>query len=319
MQSRRAFMAAMLAGRNAGFQRGVNFTAERPDIYDSPKAVALLQSLPSYGVNAVALVPYGFSPLGRGEVRFGGERMWERDDAIERMAGTAHEAGMKVLLKPQVWVGGGYPAAVDFESAEERGRWFGDYGRFVDHYSGLAAKIRAEIFCVGVEFAKLSKREKEWRSLVARARQAYSGAVTYGAAQGEDFEQLPFGDALDYLGLNCYYALPDSLNTRELESRVEKVQRRWNRPVIFPEAGYSSVVNCHRQPWAERQGEVSMEAQARCYEALLKAFYAKPWFAGVYWWKVGSNGFGGTADRTHTPWGKPAMDVIKRHYLNGRR
>jgi hypothetical protein len=52
---------------------------------------------------------------------------------------------------------------------------------------------------------------------------------------------------------------------------------------------------------------------------IFKAFYAKPWFNGMYWWKVGTNGFGGPEDGSHTPWGKPAMDVVKRWYVNGGR
>jgi hypothetical protein len=33
-----------------------------------------------------------------------------------------------------------------------------------------------------------------------------------------------------------------------------------------------------------------MEHQAKAYEAIYRAFWDKPWFAGVYWWRVGSNG-----------------------------
>ena len=65
--------------------------------------------------------------------------------------------------------------------------------------------------------------------------------------------------------------------------------------------------------------QISLDEQKRCYEAVLQAFYKKPWFQGIYWWKIGSNGFGGPADGSHTPWRKPAMDVVKRWYLNGGR
>ena len=52
-----------------GFQRSSNFTAERPDMYQPAKAVALLESLPAWVVNASALAPYGFTPRGRAEVQ----------------------------------------------------------------------------------------------------------------------------------------------------------------------------------------------------------------------------------------------------------
>lgn len=57
-----------------------------------------------------------------------------------------------------------------------------------------------------------------------------------------------------------------------------------------------------------------MEDQARCYEAVFNAFWSKPWFKGIYWWKIGTNGFGGPEDGSHTPWRKPAMEVVKRWY-----
>ena len=51
------------------FQKGVNFTAEGPDSYQSAKAVEMLDALLQYGVDAVALVPYGFTPRGSPTVR----------------------------------------------------------------------------------------------------------------------------------------------------------------------------------------------------------------------------------------------------------
>jgi len=55
------------------------------------------------------------------------------------------------------------------------------------------------------------------------------------------------------------------------------------------------------------------------YQAIFRAFYNKPWFEGMYWWKVGTNGFGGSGDTSLTPWGKPAMEVVKRWYEGGGR
>jgi hypothetical protein len=39
----------------------------------------------------------------------------------------------------------------------------------------------------------------------------------------------------------------------------------------------------------------------------------------MYWWKVGSNGFGGPKDRSHTPWRKPAMEVVRKWYQREER
>src|SRR6185436_20434181 len=69
-----------LAGRpyeRLFFQKGVNFTAEWPDTYGSDGALHTMARLPGFGVNAIALVPFGFMRRSSTEVSFGGG--WESD------------------------------------------------------------------------------------------------------------------------------------------------------------------------------------------------------------------------------------------------
>lgn len=300
------------------FQRGVNFTAEGPGGYSPGASIKMLDRLVQNGVNAVALVPYGFVRKGAPEINFG-RGGWERAELLEEIAALAHKRGIKVMLKPQLWGRGTYPGDIHFDRPEDRAKWFEQYMPFLEYYARLAAKMHADIFCVGVEFVQMSRYEAQWRKLIARARQLYRGPLVYGATQGPEFEGIKFWDALDYIGLNNYYPLPDDLSTDAVVSKVEQVQRRYHRPVIFPEAGFASLKSPHREPWDETRRELSLSDQAHCYEALLRAFYKKPWFQGVYWWKVGTNGFGGPDDGSHTPWGKPAMDVVARWYKDGGR
>ncbi len=302
------------------FQKGVNFTAEYPNPYASEGARRRLEMLPQYGVNAVALVPYGFVSRGSPDVRLNrGAGSWESDEGLEELSGVAHARGMKVLLKPALWVGGGYATDLDFSSARDRQKWFEQYALFLEHYARLAKQIHADVLCVGGEFVKLTPYEAEWRGLVARVRALYPGPLVYAANFGEEFESIRFWDALDYIGLQEYYPLPDDLSTDFLVQKVEAVQRRFERPVIFTEAGFPSLVAPNRRPWDDSPRQLSPEDQARCYESVLRAFYRRPWFRGVYWWKVESNGAGGLEDGSHSLWGKPAMDVMARYYLQADR
>ncbi len=310
---------AVPSARGDDFRKGVNFTAERPDTYSSPRAKRLLISLREYGVNSVALVPYGFCREGSTEVRFNGRRTWEKDTALRELTALAHERGMSVLLKPQVWVPRGFPGDIEFPTHRETQAWFSGYEAFLNHYANLARRIGADLFCVGVEFSRLVCHEEEWRRLIGLAREWYSGPLIYAANWGEEFESVRFWDALDYIGLNNYYPLPDDLSTGRVVERVEQVHHLYHRPVLFPEAGFPSLEVPHREPWDETPRPISLSEQARCYEAVFRGFYHQPWFRGVYWWKIGSNGFGGPQDGSHTPWGKPAMDVIARWYLRGGR
>jgi len=300
------------------FQRGVSFTAEAGVRYGSDDSIAQLKQLPAYGVNSIALVPYGGGRVmeNRVVIRHGGNGSWESDAGIEVLSAVAHQLGMKVMLKPHLW-GIGKEAA---GSADLRQQWFEQYREFIEHYARLAARTHADLFVVGTELGTLTRHEDEWRKVIACVRAIYSGPLTFAPTQGPEFETLAFWDALDYIGLDNYYPLPDDYSTAELINKVEAVQRKFGKPVVLTEAGFSAVVNAHRAPWEdETDKELSLEEQARCYEALLQAFYQKPWFHGVYWWKVGTNGYGGAGNNSMTPWRKPAMEVVKRWYSSGKR
>jgi hypothetical protein len=107
------------------FQKGVSFTAEYPDVYGSRGADRHLIELKKYGVNAIVLVPYGFASERSVRIRF--NLGWEKDSGVKRLADVAHRAGMRVLLKPQLFVRDGYPGSLEYSSAEERKEWFQRY------------------------------------------------------------------------------------------------------------------------------------------------------------------------------------------------
>ncbi len=298
------------------FQRGVNFTSEGWEGYHPAAAAKLLDMLKAHGVDAVALVPYGSMTRNSPQIRF--DRELENSTTYEALANLAHARGMAVMLKPQIWgTDGSYPGDFEMLSAADRAAWFRNYAVFVDQYAGLAERIGADLFCVGTEFKKLSRYDAEWRGLITRARQQYHGPLVYAATQGEEFESIRFWDALDYIGLNNYYPLPDSLDASAIVAKVESVSKQYGKPVILPEVGFASVQNAHRAPWAE-DGPVDLAHQARCYEAIFKAFYRRPWLHGMYWWKIGTDYRGGPSDPSFTPWGKPAMDVLRRWYQQPR-
>jgi hypothetical protein len=218
-----------------------------------------------------------------------------------------------------LWARGGFSGTIEFSAPADRAKWFHQYEEFIRFYATLAARMHADVFCIGTELSKMTPYEAEWRKVIALVREVYRGPLVYAAVQGPEFETIRFWDALDYIGLNNYYPLPDDLSMTGVVAKIEAVQRRFKKPVIFTEAGFASVEAPQREPWSEPPRRPFTADQARCYEAVFQAFYGKPWFQGIYWWKVGTNGFGGVEDGSHTPWGKPAMDVLKKWYGSGAR
>ena len=295
------------------FQKGVSFIRDGFDAYTPEPTAKMFDDLRGHGVNAVAVVPYGLYRQGTPEV--GLSREGDEGDLYVALMKVAHARGIRVLLKPQLWVMPGmFPGAVNVTGVEERRVWFESYLRFILHWARIAERGHADLFAVGTELEKMSGDEKVWRGIVSEVRKVYGGPLTYAANQGPDFEKLPWWDAVDYIGLNEYYPLPDSLDFTEVLAKVEQVRMRFDRPLILTEVGFASVPGSHREPWSEPRREVDLAHQARCYEALYQAFWGKPWFYGMYWWKVSAHGDVSPEDRSLTPWKKPAMGVVKRYY-----
>lgn len=303
------------------FQKGVSLSAEYPNPYASTGARQMLRALHADGVNAIALVPYGGMRLGSTEIHGFGQHSWESNEGLRELSRLAHAMGMKVMLKPGIWIGGGhFGGDIEFSSPTDREKWFANYGSFIERYARIAAEIHADLFCVGGEFVLMSRYDSDWRRIIANVRNLYPGPVTYAANFGEEFQNLKFWDALDYIGLQEYYPLPNDLSTGALVGKVEAVEERFHKPVIFTEVGFPSVASGNRRPWVDgRQGQADLQIQTRCYQSIFQAFYNKPWFEGMYWWKVGTNGFGGPNDTSLTPWGKPAMEIVAKWYKGGSR
>jgi hypothetical protein len=295
------------------FHRGVSFTAERGARYGSPESIEMLRQLPSFGVNSIALIPYGFMPRdGSFAIRTAGQRSWESDDGVRALAAEAHRLKIAVMLKPHVW------RLNDRKDAPPG--WLDQYLPFIGYYARLATEIQAASFCVGVEYQSLSPQEKAWRRIIARARTLYKGPLTYAANFGHEFESIAFWNALDFIGLDNYYPLGPNYSAAAILDKVHGVHQRFRKPIVFTEAGFSAADGAHKTPWADHPpSPLSLNEQRKCYEATLSTFFHQTWFRGVYWWKVGTNGYGGPQDNSMTPWRKPAMDVIKRYYLNARR
>jgi hypothetical protein len=214
------------------------------------------------------------------------------------------------MVKPHVWR---LQGRTDLPDAQA---WMRHYRPFALHYAAFAARVHADIFCIGTELRGLTGLEAEWRELIAAVREVYKGPLVYAANHGEEFESIRFWDALDYIGLDNYYPLDDHYSPAALVEKIERVHAKFRKPVLFTEAGYGAHQGSHREPWAdESPAPLDLDEQARSYRALLSAVYRKPWFRGVYWWKVGTNGYGGHRNNSMTPWRKPAMDVVREFYL----
>ncbi len=313
------------------FMRGFNFTHEGYSIYNgygSKLSVQSLQRLQQLYSNAVAVVPYtGMQdPHEARPLPFSESAGGEHDEGVIHAIRNARELGMVTMLKPQIWVRGGWPGDVEMENQAKWDQFFEHYYQWISHYALLAEMHQVDILCIGVEFSQATlKQEHHWRQLIAKIRKIYSGKLTYAANWGQEFERLGFWDELDYIGLNCYYPMStqDQPTVAQLKKgfsracqKVEQVVQSNKKPLLITEIGFRSVESPWKQPH-EEAGDKSYHPhhQAMAYQAVMEVLQEHHLIEGIFWWKwptVMENR--GSQDRRFVPFNKPAEQVVGKYF-----
>lgn len=316
---------------NLPYCKGFNFAHEGYRVYNgygSAQALQSMEKLRQLGTNVIGLVPYSFmrdpnipSPIPNVE----GPGM-ENDESTVFSHYHAKALGMATMLKPQIWLGGSWPGDISFDTAEKWNIFFDHYSRWIIHYALLAEIHHFDILCIGVEFVKATtQKPEEWRKLIARIRQVYSGPITYAANWGEEFEQLSFWKDLDYIGLNCYYPLSKAEQSnkkvlatafKDIMKKAEKISREAQRPLLFTEIGFRSIQSPWINPHADADGRsFNEDHQDWCYETVFKAIEGKDWVHGIFWWKWPSYlEYQGRENTSFTPNMKKAEETVRQYF-----
>lgn len=312
--------------------RGVNYTQEGFGIHDgylSASSDASLDKLVELGANAVSIVPYAFMrdphrpdtlvvPDGAGA---------ETDESVIHAIRASRRRGLTVLLKPQIWIRRSWPGEIRFESASDTAAFFDAYRRWIRHYALMADRYGVEGLVIGTELAALSGSDyAHWEELIREIRAAYRGKLVYAANWGDEVENVVFWPLLDYIGVDFYYPLSREENVTDAElvrgfeqalASVRAIGERHGMPILLTEVGYASAPSPWIEPHAsDRRDSVALEAQARAYEAAFRAMADEgAWIKGAFWWKWPTTlAVGGAEDRSFTPNGKPAEDVLRRWF-----
>ncbi len=314
--------------------RSVTLDARRPPEPD------LLPRLRTLGVTHLSLVAFGWQEAADDpRVRIDTSDGWysESHRGIRALARRADSLGMGVILKPHIWIGG-YDEQQDrsdigFDTEAEWTRWEESYRRFLLVYARLAAEIDADALVLGTELSSVATtRPQFFRALADTVRTVYDGNLTYAANWHDEYEEIPFWDALDYVGVQAYFPLVDgpnpSLDTlqdrwQQHRADLAALHRRTGKPIFFTEIGYRSARSAAEAPWRwpERDGggvPPDSGLQARCYRAFLSVMRDTPWFAGAVVWKWHPRA--SRQDPTaFTPQGKPAERVLYRWFTGTGR
>jgi len=291
------------------------------------------------GTNVVAIdIPLSqASPNTSSVGTAGGETLEQAIAGIEPIVDSIQNAGMNVFLRPYVSVASGERSALIHPSQAEN--WFSSYGTAISGIADFANRKNVALLGVGYELNAMEDVafEENWRTLISDVRATYSGNLTYAASHTFDdetdggYEDLPWWDAVDVVGINAYASVVFSpsaieeeiqLGWQSLADEIEDWQSRagQSQKIVFTEVGYQSANGGNVVPREVAEPDVrfgiDLPEQATTYAALIQAMDAKgDWWSGVFFEGWESDPLAGGANTlTYTPQQKPAEDIVADFY-----
>jgi hypothetical protein len=289
--------------------------------------VNALRPIKEVNANWIAITPYAFSRPGNPEVTFNYPRQWwgEREEGAVATINYAKELGLKVMLKPHVWVrGDGWAGDFAFDNETDWRQWEENYREYIISYAKVADSLNVEMLCIGTEFRKAAvQRPDLWRSLAKEIRTFYDGDITY-AANWDNYQNINFWDDMDYIGVDAYFPLSEQKNPgvdhlkqqwQPVKQDLRQYAKTIGKPMLFTEFGYESIDFAADGHWKHERNvtPLNLQAQANAYQGLFRALWDEPWFAGGFVWKWHArHGQSGAPDnKRFTPQNKPAEETIR--------
>ncbi len=279
------------------FQKGLVYTSWMADELGTPASDLTLAKLKEMGFDTVAIMVPAYQQTINSEVVFtndkpGGDT--PTDTAIKHAIESCHKLGMRVLLKPHVDPRTN-EARINIMASE---KWFDSFEAFTLRYARIAEETGCEIFAVGTELeaTTFSAWTARWNQVIDKVREVYKGKLTY-AANWTEYEEVPFWDKLDMVGIDAYFPVAEKNDptvdeiTAAWTARADEIEK-WLREkgltekgVIFTEIGYPSADGAARQPWVAITTVEDQQEQADSLAAMFAVLTARPWFKGYYLWQ----------------------------------
>jgi len=257
--------------------------------------------------NWISQTPFAWQPDIHGpEIHLNNDRAWwgEADRGLIHTTQIAQEEGIKVMLKPHIWLrsaNGKWRSDLEMKNEEDWDIWFNNYEIMIMHYAELAQSMDIESLCIGTELHLTTKHHPEkWRAIIHKIRDIYDGELTYAANWYKEYEDITFWDELDYIGIQAYFPLSTSeepskeellQNWEKHKHAMKKVADKYNKKIVFTEIGYKNTADSAIEPWTWPQKmdretvKQSDQTQINLYEAMFEALYYETWVDGFFIWK----------------------------------
>ncbi len=306
---------------------GISFVSSRVPITETH-----VQPVVNLNANYAAIMPFAFMrSLQSNAVNYNNRQYYgETATGAKQYAQELQKKGIKIMMKPQVWISGGkYTGFIEMKTEADWQAFENSYAKFILDYAKVAQDINAELFCIGTELEKFVENRPEfWLNLIRSIKAIYKGKLTY-AANWDEFKRTPFWNTLDFIGIDAYFPISD-LKTPSVDACIAGWQKHktvikqfsdtYKKPILFTEYGYRSVDYTAREPWRSDRAlnVVNLQAQVNATKAVFESFWNENWFAGGFLWKWYHNysSSGGHKNSRFTPQNKPVEALLKEVFKN---
>ncbi len=275
---------------------------------ESRAAVRALNSLRELGVTHVAVGHDVLMPdISQPVLEWGGS-----DETLRASLRMVCEAGLQAMLMPRIespdFFKPPFPFRADiaFATDAEWQRFHDGMDAMVLHYAKLAAEEQVAVFGLGLEMiASVRAQPQRWRALAGKVREVFPGAITYSANWYEEWRDVEFWDALDFIGIGAYFELGRGIpgpaagsplavaelvqQWRPVQAELHELSKRVGKPVVYTEVGYTGYVDCAARPWewaGKQAANVAIDhgRQADAFAALFNAHEGSDWMHGAFLW-----------------------------------
>ena len=243
----------------------------------------------------------------------------------------AKKRGLRVVLMPVLLLsnprGSEWRGVINPPSWDE---WFSSYLEFIKYFAKISLDNDVDAMSVGAELISTESFRDRWDKVIAEVRKIYHGKLFY-SSNWDHYRNVTFWDKLDWIGMTSYHKLADEENPKEEVllkswSKIKKEILGWRKdigkPILFTEVGWCSQPGASIEAWNYYRHQTASKAglleQKKCYEAFIHTWGGEKNLAGAMWWEWTLDGCG-PEDFGYTPKGKPAEEVLKQWYQQGRK
>lgn len=295
---------------------GFNLKQASAAPWDSTATRRTMTELAALGVDEVSLVVFLWqaSP-GDVNVVLGSDA---KLPAVAQAIRAARAAGLRVVVKPHVWIPGHWAGEVRPANESDMALWFANYERILLEIADVAEREGATRLVVATELRALVDRP-EWPGFAARAAERFHGEIEWVADGLETAERFRHWNQFVSISLSLYPAQEKNEDSwrpalERARARLDELSQRWQRPVRIAEIGVRSVDLALLAPWEspeQRRAPVNLAVQSRAYGDVLDVFSGEVASLNFWCWYTDPS-LGGRRDSDFTPRGKPAANVLKK-------